>query len=473
MTINGIGSFPPVHTSPLTGSPPLVQIHISSDRLKAFLEMEEPADWAAIEAELKANSIGYGLDMDAIRSAISQGPSDMPTCIASGQAPVARTASRVELAGDQELASGSLDDQGRMDYRERGGVYSVKADEAVGRWLPGTDGEPGVGVDGQPVDPPAPDSQDESRGAHIRSEPGPDGSLLLFSEIDGVVRMGPSGDVYVTKVFHVEGDVDLACGNLDVTGSVHVGGTIRSGFRVHAGQDVDVEWAIENADVKAGQSLSVGKGILSGEEGLVQADDVIQAKFSQNATLRSGGKVILEVDTNSTIEAGDCIIAKEGAGHLRGGNYIAGQSLIAKELGSAQGVETRVQVGIDPRRARELARVRTDLLAAQAQAKKIRRERGVQTAKRMGKALTKEHASGVRRAMKAQRDLAKSIAQLEKHQREIEATMAAGGLPNIRIEKTVHAGVHIQIGDSHLTIENTRPGGTFRRDAQTGQITQS
>ncbi|MCA9003594.1 MAG: hypothetical protein KDB61_16840, partial [Planctomycetes bacterium] len=85
----------------------------------------------------------------------------------------------------------------------------------------------------------------------------------------------------------------------------------------------------------------------------------------------------------------------------------------------------------------------------------------------------KDLANAVRRSMKAQRELQKSIDQLEAQQLEMERSMEEYGLPLIRIEKTIHAGVQMQIGDAHLTIEHTRPGGTFRRDPETGQITQS
>jgi hypothetical protein len=124
-------------------------------------------------------------------------------------------------------------------------------------------------------------------------------------------------------------------------------------------------------------------------------------------------------------------------------------------------------------KARELTRVRSELVNSQAMATKLQRDRGMQSAKRVGQSLTRDSANAVRRSMKAQRDLQKTISCLEGRQREIQIMMAEGGLPLVRIEKTIHAGVHLQIGDAHLTIEQTRPGGTFRRDPETGKITQS
>ncbi len=452
----------------------MANIHISSDRLKAFLEWEGTLELEQVAAELNAQGVLFGLDQAAIRSALSDSSEGGTLCIAVGEAPIAQEPARVQLTVEQGKTSGAFDEESqRMDFRERGGVNSVLKDGKVGVWYPATDGVPGKGVDGKPIEAPRPSCPDQSRGQNVHAKPGSNGCLHLFAEIDGVVRVGPSGDVYVTDLLEVQGDVDLGCGNIDVSGSVHVHGTIRSEFRVHAGQDIEVDEAIENADVKAGKSLIVGSGILAGDQGIIQAEDEIRAKFTQNATLRTGGHVILEMDTNSTIEAGKSIFAKEGSGHLRGGKYVAGESLIAKELGSPHGTETLVRLGNDPRQLRELARIQKDLQAAKAQAKKLQRQRGVQSTKRVGNSMTREQAGGIRRALKAQRDLKKITDLLESQKHKLESTMIREDLPMIRIEKTIHPGVRIQIGDAHLLIDHTGPGGTFRRDPNTGEITLS
>lgn len=451
----------------------MANIHISSDRLKAFLEWEEDLELEQVLAELESLGIQYGVDHAAIAAALEIPPSEGPLCIAAGQEPVARDAARVQLVVQQDLSSGALDlGSQRVDFRERGGLHSVLEDDSVGVWLPATDGEPGRGVDGEPIEAAAPKASDQSYGENVRAEPGEGGRLQLFAEIDGVVRMGPSGDIYVTDVLEVEADVDLGCGNIDVSGSVHITGTIRSGFKVIAGQDIDVDGAIEDADVTAGKSLTVGAGILAGDQGLIQAEDEIRVKFTQNATVRAGGNVVLEMDTNSTIEAGGSILAKEGSGHLRGGRYVAGESLVAKELGSPYGVETHVRLGANPKLLRELQRIQKELEAAYSRAKRLQRQRDLQNAKRVGTALTGELAGGIRGAMKAQRDLKETTALLEQQQRELEAALADSSKLVILIEKTIHSGVRMQIGDAQLLIDHTRPGGTFRRDAETGEITQ-
>ena len=128
---------------------------------------------------------------------------------------------------------------------------------------------------------------------------------------------------------------------------------------------------------------------------------------------------------------------------------------------------------MDPKLVRELARIGKELMQAQSRTKKLQRENGVQSAKRMGSDLTRDQASMMRRSMKAKRELQKGISILNARREEIEASMSQDGYPLVRVEKKVHAGVRIQIGTAHLTVEHTRPGGTFRLDPETGKITTS
>jgi len=128
-------------------------------------------------------------------------------------------------------------------------------------------------------------------------------------------------------------------------------------------------------------------------------------------------------------------------------------------------------VGSDPALTRELARVRSELRVIGGRVKKLQRERGAENAKRVGKSLNRSQAGAVRRAMKAQREFMKARDLLETRREELEAALAFPEPPTVKVEQTIHAGVQIQIQDARLLIDHTRPGGTFRRDEETGEIT--
>ncbi len=424
--------------------------------------------------ELVEQGIVFGIDHDAIAEALSLTESDHTICVAHGEEPRPRTASLIELAFTQEQTSGTLNEETqRMDFRERGGVHSVLEGDPVGVWFPGNIGTPGKGVDGERVEPGEPEGVNQSRGANIRGEPSKDGQLELFAEINGVVRMGPNGDLYVTNVLEVPSDVDLDSGNIHAGGSVSIAGTVHSGFTVNAGDDIEVDGTIENASIHAGKSLFVGAGILGGDLGEVFAKEEIRVKFAQNASLTSEGNVRIEVDTNSAIKAGKSILAKDGHGRLRGGTYQARESIVAKELGSPQGVATRAYVGVDPVQLRELHKIRNEVRRAQSQGKKVQRLRDTLEAKRDAQGLTPELAAELRTCMRDQLEVNQAIESKEAQRDESERALRTDQPPVLRIEHTIHAGVQIQIGDAFLQIDHTRRGGVFRLDPETKEIVSS
>jgi uncharacterized protein (DUF342 family) len=447
-------------------------LRIDTDRLHAHLVLDSSAVPAVVAAELDELGVVFGLDQVALDRAIADGTDGEPVCIASGTAPVPGRATRVELDFDPEQRIGTLDaDSQQVDYRERGGLHSVEVGDRLGIWYPAETGVPGTGVDGEPIEPTSPSAAGVSVGSGIRCDPGADDTLVLFAELAGVVRVASDGTLKVSDLLEIQGDVDLSIGNIDVQGSVHVKGTVRSGFSVHARQDIDVDGMVEDADVSAGDSLRVRMGVVAGQDGVVNARSQIRAKYFQNATVRCRGDVILEADTNSAIESGGTILAREGGGRMRGGTYTAATGLWALELGSALGAETHVRVGKNSELAREMARACSEQALLAGKFKKLQRKCGLDNVKRVGGSLTRLQATAVRAAMKARRDMQKRITLVEHRKRTIEAAMASGPAPFVRVEKQVHAGVQIQIGDAVLSIDRTRAGGIFRRDAETGEIT--
>lgn len=447
---------------------------LSSDRLEAFLTLESAAELSGVRNELSEAGVVHGILNPELAQICAQGTGGESVCIARGTAPGFARPERLELEFESAKTAGRIDPiSHRMDFRERGTVHNVFEGERLGVLLPALEGAAGIGVDGVELAPAPSAELSASIGPGVRVEEQTDGSCVLFAELDGVVRVAPSGELFVTDMLSLPGDVDLSTGNIDVLGSVSVGGTVRAGFKVQACHDVDVDAAVEDATVTAGKSLTVGAGILGGGSGVVVAGKSIQAKYAQNATLRCGGDVVLQVDTNSGIECAGLLSAREGAGHLRGGTYWAGAGLWARELGSAQGVPTLVQVGNDPHLTRELARVRSDLRVNGGRVMKLQRERGVASAKRVGRSLTRDQAGNARRTMKAQRELLRARRLLEAREAELERGLALAAPPFVRVESRIHAGVRLQIQNSHLTIDQSRAGGTFLRDDQSGEITCS
>ena len=449
----------------------MATVHVSVDRLEAYVQLGAPAELAAVRGELDALGVTHGLDEAALAAACAQGTGDEPARVARGQAPVAPLPPRFELEVDLDARVGAVEEGSeRIDFRERGGMCSVSAGESLGVLLPAEEGREGLGVDGEPIPAPCSEEQAASVGTGVRCVEGPDGRCILHAELDGVVRISADGQLNVSDALEIPGDVDLETGNLDVKGSLVIRGAIRAGFHVRAGKDILVAGVIEDAHVEAGGALQVGGGIIGGGEAVIQAGEGIHARFSQNAILRCDGDVRLGSDTHSQVECRGELVAGGEPGCLRGGTYWAASGLQARELGSEHGVATSVQVGEDPHLARQAARARASLDSVLARIRNLQRKIQEEDAQRVGQTLTPEIAQDIRRSMKALSEERKQEELMARQLAEIEAQLVGVDDPTIRVESLMHAGVELRIGGVSLSVKSQRPGGTFRLDQETREI---
>jgi uncharacterized protein (DUF342 family) len=141
----------------------------------------------------------------------------------------------------------------------------------------------------------------------------------------------------------VEGDVDFRHGNIDTKLSVLVKGDVKSGFSIKSAGDIEVMGVIEDARISAQGRLIVKGGILPGAH-RVKAHGDIDARYVSNRevkchTLRVGGSL----RWSRVLATGD-IIAKE----ILGGDLICAGSVTVDQIGNADALATRVQVGTNP-----------------------------------------------------------------------------------------------------------------------------
>ena len=446
-----------------------VRVTLSEDRLAAFLELDSPVLLTEVEREIAAAGVVEGVLEERVQNAVTlchaRGSLPRPVRIAEGTAPVPGVPSRFELGVDLDRRAGSLNLESlQIDYRERGGVCNVNAGQLLGYKISGVPGQPGIGVDGKPVPPPGLDESKAKLGPGVVAGEAQEDRTELTAEIDGILRRLPGGELAVLEELEVDGDVDMSSGNLDVNGSLVIHGSVRAGFRVTARRHITVDVSIEGARVEAGGSVDVGRGILGSGEGEVIAGGSVRFTFGQNAIIRCRGDAVLETDTRSRIEAGGKLVAREGGGHLIGGFYWAAKGITVRDLGSPQGVSTVVMVGSDPVLIRELARVRKELANLRARTSK--------GPERADLALDPERAKDVRAAMRLRLELGQAEAQLQQREIQLEAALQLEELPTVRVDGNVYPGVEIRILEAHMFIDQPGPGGVYRLDPQTGQITK-
>lgn len=304
---------------------------------------------ARLEKEMRDLGVVIDLDLDGLdaklRQAKEAGVPLYDQAIVEGKEPVPGRDGWFEHLVSTREETGTEDDSGRLNFRDRGAYPMVKAGQIVGRLHGPTAGEGGIDIFGKTI--PA------SGGRELRIHLGEnvfihDDKKTFESKAQGIMVM-ERNVLSVTDCLLISGNVDLNTGNIKVEhGSVKILGSIQAGFEVKAPKHVIVGGSVESATVYAGGNVEVSGGILMPDGGKITAEGDVVAGYTTNARIVAGGDVHVANDvTNSDIHAEGYLFATSGKGHIQGGEIVTAKGMVVNEIGSELGVHTNITVNIE------------------------------------------------------------------------------------------------------------------------------
>ena len=238
---------------------------------------------------------------------------------------------------------------GRVDYRQPAAHRSVVQGQLLGRVLPPRDGVEGIDVLGRKV------TVEKARPARFKAGPNvrfdqADGSI--YAQATGRIRL-KDGLVTVDEVFMVEGSVGLESGNIRHPGALVVRGDIEADAIVETAGTIEVMGSVEPSTIVTDGELIVHGGI-AGNKGASIRAGTIRAKFILDATIESGGDVIVETEiVQSQIRARGAVSCVRG--RIVGGRVVAQGGIEAAYMGSDSGTRTVLHAGEDLELAAQLA----------------------------------------------------------------------------------------------------------------------
>jgi uncharacterized protein (DUF342 family) len=153
----------------------------------------------------------------------------------------------------EKLIPKELED-GNVDFYNLDLITNVRSGEVLVIKTPPTEGTPGKIIFNEIIQPKT--GKDKMLVKGQNTEVINDGTVVR-AKADGHVVVKDKA-IHVLPVYEHLGDVDFTSGNLDFVGSVIVRGTVRTGFTVKAGGDVEIFDIIEGGNVKAEMFMLVG-----------------------------------------------------------------------------------------------------------------------------------------------------------------------------------------------------------------------
>ncbi|NLW78112.1 MAG: DUF342 domain-containing protein [Ruminococcaceae bacterium] len=323
-----------------------VVLSISHDKMRAYLFIFPPMFGAddvteeQLRATLAEKGVEHGLDEEILAAAAKH---TMLLMLVATGTPV------------QDGLDGSIVDHynrdndihltvkwdNTIDYRDLGWLQVARENDTICTIIPPTDAVSGTTVFGKEV-----------KGKNGRKATVPKGTNtalneegnLLLSKIDGVVTF-QADRFRVDPMLIIEGNVDIAVGNLDVMGDVLIKGDVQEGFTVTASGNVTVNGGVEGAHIQAGGNVQIGLGMNGNTFGTIKAGHDVFSKFFENTNVWAGGSITCDTIINSVIASEGEVLVRTGRGTIIGGQITALLRVAAISIGNPSNRAMEITLG--------------------------------------------------------------------------------------------------------------------------------
>lgn len=449
-------------------------LELSKDLMSAWLTLH-PAQGgkpigAAVNGALREQGVVHGILHKELDAALADGFCDH-LLIAQGEPEQQGMPGRFDtlfLLHDQTTSK--IDELAIIKFRDLSHLLLVHPGDQLMLRIPPVPGKNGVDIKGQIVlAKPMPEMPfaDNLQGA--ATDPG-NPNLLVASNPGQPMTV--KGGVIVNPVIAVQ-DVDLSTGNITFEGTIHIAGDVKAGMCLNVTGDVIVKGMVEAAEIIAGGNVAVKGGIIGraekkqGSQALaettakIRCSGSVQALFMENVHVEAGNAIHIDLNAHQCelIARNEIVVGKAGSktGQIIGGRAQAGMLIEAGTLGSVAAMKTRIQVGVDPYLEEQINKQRTVI------------QRKIAELDQVLKLIVffdhnpQKNVGGIGKKVEEKR--VQQLAEIDALSAEInvlEDQLKLVDNASIKVGKTLHDGVEIQIGKQIWQVVEDTGGGTYK-----------
>ena len=283
----------------------------------------------------------------------STGYRSTPFRVARGTDPVPGKDARIEYFFETDhLKAGGIDEDGNMDFMDRGPIPWVKKGALLAKKYPMIESCDGKNIFNQEI--PVPPAVDRPLQFHAGAMLSPDG-LELYSEIDGCPTLDQTGKVHVSLAFTAPNDIDFQTGHIDFHGDIVIKGTLKAGFKamghvVRAG-------VVDGGKIEASGDVTVLNGMIGGT---VYSRGNVSVKFIQNSVIFCLGNLTVDKEIlDSRIVTSGAVFIQNG--EIISSNITCNKGLFTRHLGTEKSVANVITLGVDAFTTRELKQIQNKI----------------------------------------------------------------------------------------------------------------
>ncbi len=328
-------------------------VDVSEDKLTARLVLkvrgrEKPA-FDDVRGLIEAAGIRHGIiEESAIREFIEDDSEELePLIIAKGHPPgEGKDPERVYHFETDPLRAGKLQEDGTIDWKDRGEIPQVDEGAFLVEIVPGVYGAVGMDVFGNEI-PALPIAKIElSAGKGVKQSK--DGNRFSASA-KGTPVLSADDTLTVLPVLQVSGDIGIETGHVEFDGHIEVAGAIQSGYQVR-GESLRAQ-SINRAEIYISSDIVVAGGIF---ESKIKCQGNVKAVHVQKSEIDADGDLVVEKEIiDSKIELHG--VCKMEYGTIISSEIAARGGIIAQNVGTAMSPPSHLDVGVDHKLRREIS----------------------------------------------------------------------------------------------------------------------
>ena len=461
-----VGTF--IHN---TANDSILSLKIEENDMKAYVVFSPPGPGGSditkdtLLSFLKNNSVIFGVDEKNITDILDHPCYNEQILVAEGTPSVNGKDAEVKYNFNTDsIPSFMKEKAGKIDFKDKNLVQNVVAGQILAEKKPAEKGIKGRTVTGRPLE--ARDGADVEIKIGNNVEISKDG-LKVTAVCNGQVLM-VSEKITVENVYVVDGDVNLATGNIHFLGTVMVKGNVEDGFSIKATGNIEVLGNVGKCTLDAVGSVIVHQGINCKEHGLVKAGKGVVAKFIQNSSVEADELVLVSDGIiNSYVDSNNKIICRGKRATIVGGRIRATEEISAKNFGSLAVGLTEVEVGYDPRSKARLLELekRKDVLEKEIDDMDRNLVTLENLKKKMRAKFPEEKENMLGSLNNRMSELKSELSEIDTENEEIHKYLQSlKHVGKISASGTVFPGVKITIRDAHLDVKNELKRITFIND---------
>lgn len=404
--------------------------------------------------EFTARGITHGYDEEAIDDFLNRRPYCTDAILCKGTPALQGRDANIEYFFNTDpRVRPTQNEDGSVDFFNLNTINHCKEGDLLARLTPGVPGKNGMNVKGELIRPREVKQYVLKYGHNISIN---DDKTEIFSDVNGHVNL-VEGKVFVSNVFEVE-NVDNSIGNIEYDGNVCVNGNVRENFSIKAHGNIEVKGVVEGASLEADGDIIIARGMNGMHKGVLKAKGNVVAKFLENATVNAEGYVEADSIMHSNVISGLDIKVNGRKGFISGGRTCATNSVEVKNLGSAMGADTVVEVGMDTKIKQEMNDLQKSIVEIDKQLQVIKPVlEGAKAKLAQGIKMSTEQLTQIQSVAKMFKDLSakreSAVNELSNHQSEQDDQGVIKG--QVIVTGEVYSGTKICIGDVSMVVKST------------------